>query len=60
MDQEPDRSEAHWQGHFSSREMAVAYAADIEKIAGMQGDPIPRTEVTRDREGGWNVWIWRD
>lgn len=59
MDQEPDRSEAYWQGHFGTREMAVAYAADIEKGAAMQGDPIPRTEVTRDREGGWNVWIWR-
>lgn len=59
MNQEPDYSEAYWQGHFDSREMAVAYAADIEKLAVLQNDPIPRTEVTRDRESGWNVWIWR-
>lgn len=60
MDQEPDRSEAHWQGHFGSRETADLFAQALEEDAAEQGDPIPRTEVTRDREGGWNVWIWRD
>lgn len=57
MPQEPDRSEAYWQAHFGSKEMADAYAADIEKLAGLQGEPIPRTRVTRDPKGGWNVWI---
>ncbi len=58
MDSDPDLSEAHWQGHFGTKEMADAIAADIEKLASLQGETIPRTEVTRDREGGWNVWVW--
>ena len=59
MSQEPDRSECYWQAHFGTREMADALAADIEKLAGLQGESIPRTEVTHDPEGGWNVWIWK-
>lgn len=58
MPQDPDRSVAWWQGHYGTKGDADAIAADIEKLAGLQGNPIPRTEVTRDREGGWNVWIW--
>lgn len=58
MFHEPDRSAAYRQGHYGTKAEADAMAADIEKLAGLQGDPIPRTEVTRDREGGWNVWIW--
>lgn len=58
MDQEPDRTEAWQQSHYGTKAEAEAMAADIEKLAGLQGDPIPRTEVTRDREGGWSVWIW--
>lgn len=58
MPQEPDRSEAWHQGHYGSKDMADALAADIEKLAALQGQPIPRTEVARDLEGGWNVWIW--
>lgn len=55
---DPDLSEAYWQGHFGTKEMADAYAANIEKIAALQGEPVPRTSVTRDRDGGWNVWVW--
>jgi hypothetical protein len=59
MPQDPDQSEAYWQGHFATKEMAIAYAADIEKLmALLQDEEIPRTEITRDREGGWNVWVW--
>lgn len=58
MTSEPDHSEAWWQGHYAMREMAKAMAADIEKLAALQGEPAPRTEVTRDPEGGWNVWTW--
>ena len=60
MDSESDLSRAYWQGHFGTKEMADAYAADIEKVAALQGYEVPRTEVTRDREGGWNVWVWED
>jgi hypothetical protein len=58
MESDPDLSEAYWQGHFSTKETADAYAADIEKLAGLQGETAPRTSVTRDREGGWHVWVW--
>lgn len=58
MPQDPDLSEAYWQGHFVSKEMASAYAKDIEKLAGLQGHQIPRAEVTKDPQGGWNVWVW--
>ena len=58
-DSPPDQSEAYWQGHFATKEMARAYAADIEKLAGLQGDPTPQTDVTPDREGGWSVWVWQ-
>lgn len=57
---EPDHTNHHWQAHFPTRAMATAYAADIEKLAAMQDEPTPRTEVTRDPEGGWNVWVWED
>lgn len=60
MTSEPDHSKAWWQGHYATREMADAMAAGIEKLAALQGDPISHTEVTRDREGGWNVWIWEE
>jgi len=55
-----DRSEAHLQAHFGSREMADGYAADIEKLAALEGLPVLRVEVTRCRHGGWNVWVWED
>lgn len=58
MDEPPDESVAYWQARFGTKDMADAYAADIEKLAGLEGQPIPRTKVTRDRQGGWNVWIW--
>lgn len=58
MDSEPDRSEAWLQGHYGSREMATAMAADIEKLAALQGEPTPRIDVTPDPDGGWNVWVW--
>lgn len=58
MTNEPDRSAAWLQGHFDTKAEADAYAADIEKIAGLEGSFISRTEVTRDPEGGWNVWVW--
>ena len=58
MDNEPDNSKAWLQGHYGTRDMAEAMAADIEKLAALQGQPIPRTEVTPDHQGGWNVWIW--
>lgn len=45
-------------GTFGTKEEADAMAADIEKLAGLEGQQIPRTEVTHDRQGGWNVWIW--
>jgi hypothetical protein len=57
---DPDRSEAHLYGYFGSREMADAFAADIEKMSGLQGIPIPRVEVMRCRRGGWNVWVWEE
>lgn len=28
------------------------------ETASRQGEPIPRTGVTHDRQGGWNLWIW--
>ena len=60
MPEEPDLSQSYFQGHYGTKEMADAMAADIEKVACLQGDPIPRIEVTPDRDGGWNVWIWKD
>ena len=59
MPSDPDRSEAWLQGHYGTKETADAMAADIEKLAALECHiVIPRTEVTRDRAGGWNVWIW--
>ena len=58
MDSEPDRSEAWLQGHYGSREMSTAMAADMEKLAALQGEPTPRIDVTPDPDGGWNVWVW--
>jgi hypothetical protein len=58
MDQEPDRSEAWLQSHCGTKAEADAYAADIEKLAALEDQPIPRVTVERDREGGWNVWVW--
>lgn len=84
-----DPGQAWLQGHYGTKEMADAIAADIEKLAALECSnrrycsacsrfvhtgggfcnacglsvskcehAIPQTEVARDREGGWNVWVW--
>lgn len=58
MDCDPDTSQAWLQSHCGTKEEADAYAADIEKLAWLEGLPEPRVTVERDRQGGWNVWIW--
>lgn len=47
MDQEPDRSEAHWQGHFGTFDGAHLFVCMVESISAAEGEPIPRTEVTQ-------------
>jgi hypothetical protein len=57
MEGAPD-TRGRLQSHCETKEEADAFAADIEKLAALEGLPLPHITIERNRQGGWSVWVW--